>query len=184
MHLKRMLKAFQKNQIFVVSSAGNDGPTLNSIGSTATSKVSLAIGALDYAPSSRVMYEYLGLINGLGSGQGVVMRPSSEVRVTNFSSRGPLRSGHLGLDIAALGLWNFHAGPDNELFWAGGTSFSAPAVSGTAALLNAWKKRARKRHQCESFGQLSCWAPTQTWSVKAGKHRLTRIWRVRRRSRL
>ena len=135
-----MLKAFYKNNIFVVSSTSNEGPTPNSIGSPATSKVSLAIGALDYAPSSRVLYEYLGLISGLGSGQGMVMRPTDEVRVTNFSGRGPLRTGHLGQDISAPGLWDFHVGPNNELRWAGGTSFSAPAVSGTAALLNAWKE--------------------------------------------
>lgn len=135
-----MLKAFYSNHIFVVSSASNEGPTPNSIGSPATSKVSLAIGALDYAPSSRVLYEYLGLISGLGPGQGLVMRPTDEVRVTNFSGRGPLRTGHLGLDISALGLWDFHVGPNNELRWAGGTSFSAPTVSGTAALLNAWKE--------------------------------------------
>jgi hypothetical protein len=134
-----MLKAFYKNNIFVVSSASNDGPTPNSLGAPATTKVSLAVGALDYAPSSRVFYEYLGLVSGLGPGQGLVMRPTDEVRVANFSSRGPLRSGHLGLDVAALGLWNFQLGTDN-FYWAGGTSFSSPTVAGAAALLNAWKE--------------------------------------------
>jgi hypothetical protein len=140
-----MLKAFYPNQIFVVSSAGNDGPTPNSIGSPGTTKVSLAVGGLDYAPSSRVLYEYLGLTYGYGPGQGLVMRPTDEVRVVNFSSRGPLRTGHLGLDISALALYNFHAGPDNWLMWVGGTSFSSPTVAGTAALLNAWNENVKGR---------------------------------------
>jgi hypothetical protein len=70
----------------------------------------------------------------------MVMRPTDEVRVANFSSRGPLRTGHLGLDIVALGLWNFQEGPDGQFYWTGGTSFSAPTVSGATALLNAWKE--------------------------------------------
>lgn len=132
------LLEFRKEKIMVVASAGNDGPIENSIGSPATSFKSIAVGALDYAPSSRVLYEYLGLIYGLGSGQGMVMRPTDETRVANFSSRGPMSDGRMGPDITALGLWNFHAGPVNELRWAGGTSFSSPTVAGVAALLNSY----------------------------------------------
>jgi hypothetical protein len=132
------LLEFRKEHILVVTSASNDGPIPNSIGSPATSFRTLAVGALDYAPSSRVLYEYLGLISGLGSGQGMVMRPTDEVRVTNFSSRGPMSDGRMGPDISALGLWNFHAGPQNELRWAGGTSFSSPTVAGGAALINSY----------------------------------------------
>lgn len=135
-----MLKEFYKSQIFVVSAAGNEGPIPNSVGSPASTKVSLSVGALDYAPSSRVLYEYLGLINGLPAGQGLVMRPTDEVRVTNFSSRGPLSTGHTGVDLAAPGLWNVQFGPLNDLRWPGGTSFSAATVSGVAALLNAYKE--------------------------------------------
>jgi hypothetical protein len=132
------LSQFQDEGILVVTSAGNEGPIPNSIGSPATSFKSVSVGALDYAPSSRVLYEYLGLISGLGAGQGMVMRPTDEVRVTNFSSRGPMSDGRMGPDISALGLWNFHAGPVNELRWAGGTSFSSPTVAGGAALINAY----------------------------------------------
>jgi hypothetical protein len=132
------LTEFREEEILVVTSAGNDGPIPNSIGSPATSFKSIAVGALDYAPSSRVLYEYLGLISGLGAGQGLVMRPTEEVRVTNFSSRGPMSDGRMGPDLSALGHWNFHAGPANELRWAGGTSFSSPTVAGGAALINAY----------------------------------------------
>lgn len=132
------IRELTKANILVVASAGNDGPIPNSVGSPATSWDSISVGALDYAPSSRVLYEYLGLRSGLGAGQGMVMRPTDETRVANFSSRGPLSDGRAGPDISALGLWNFHAGPQNELRWAGGTSFSSPTVAGVAALLNAY----------------------------------------------
>jgi hypothetical protein len=133
--------------ILVVTSASNDGPTPNSVGSPATSFDALSVGALDYALSSRVFYEYLGLGRGVdgvpgtgdeGPGMGMVMRPTDETRVVNFSSRGPLSDGRFGPEIAALGHWTFFAGPVNELRWASGTSFSSPTVAGGAALLNAW----------------------------------------------
>ena len=124
--------------ILVVTSAGNEGPIPNSVGSPGTSFDVLSVGALDYAPSSRVLYEYLGLVYmGIG-GEGMVMRPTNETRVVNFSSRGPLSDGRFGPEIVALGHWNFHANPTNGLMWAGGTSFSSPTVAGGAALLNAW----------------------------------------------
>jgi len=138
----RFLVALQKAKILVVSAAGNSGPLPTSLASPATSFAALAVGALDYAPSSRVLYEYLGLIRGLGTSQGLVMRPTDEVRVANFSSRGPLRDGHLGPDLSALGVGNFHAGPSSQMIWASGTSFAAATVSGVAALLNAfWENR-------------------------------------------
>lgn len=125
--------------MLVVTSAGNEGPVPNSVGSPATSFGAVSVGALDYAASSRVLYEYLGLAVWPGSaGQGMVMRPTDETRVVNYSSRGPLSDGRAGPDIAALGHWNFHEGPNGELRWAGGTSFSSPTVAGGAALLNAY----------------------------------------------
>ena len=44
----------------------------------------------------------------------------------------------MGPDISAPGMWSFQLGPNNELRWASGTSFSAGVVSGIAALLNAY----------------------------------------------
>ncbi len=141
----RFIAELAKASILVVTSAGNEGPKPNSVGSPATSFFSISTGALDYAPSSRVLYEFLGYRYDLGPGQGLVMRPSDEVRVANFSSRGPLSDGRGGPDISALGLWNFQAGPNNELRWAGGTSFSSPTVAGGAALLNAyWEAQGRE----------------------------------------
>jgi hypothetical protein len=134
----RFMEELAAADILVVTSAGNEGPIPNSVGSPGTSFGVVSVGALDYAPSSRTLYEYLGLRYLGASGQGMVMRPTAETRVANFSSRGPLSDGRFGPEIAALGVWSFHAGPVNELRWAGGTSFSSPTVAGGAALLNSY----------------------------------------------
>ena len=130
--------ALREAGILVVTSAGNNGPTPNTVGSPATCFDGVAVGALDYAPSSRTAYEYIGLRYMGVSGQGMVMRPTAETRVANFSARGPLSDGRFGPEIAALGNYNLAVGPQNYLYWAVGTSFAAPTVAGGAALLNAW----------------------------------------------
>jgi subtilisin family serine protease len=136
--LDTFLAKFREQNILVVVAAGNGGPLPNSLASPATSFDSIAVGALDYAASSRAFYEYLGLISPLGPGQGKVMRPTDEIRVANFSSRGPMSDGRFGPDISAPGMWSFQFGPNNEPRWASGSSFSTPVVAGTAALLNAY----------------------------------------------
>ena len=134
----RFIEELVESDIMVVTSAGNEGPIPNSVGSPGTSFGAVSVGALDYALSSRVFYEYLGLGYMGVFDQGMVMRPTTETRVVNFSSRGPLSDGRFGPEISALGHWTFFAGPQNELRWAGGTSFASPTVAGGAALLNAW----------------------------------------------
>jgi hypothetical protein len=136
----RFCEELQAANILVVTSASNSGPIPNSIGSPATSFGAVSVGALDYALSSATLYEYLGLAVWPGApGMGDVMRPTTETRVVNYSSRGPLSDGRFGPEIVALGHWNFQAGTTpGSLRWAGGTSFSSPTVAGGAALLNAW----------------------------------------------
>jgi hypothetical protein len=143
----RFMKELTHAGILVVAAAGNDGPIPNSIGSPGTAFDSISVAALDYAASSRVLYEFIGLTRGLGAGQGLVMRPSGETRIVNYSSRGPMSDGRGGPDISALGHWNFQAGPNNELRWAGGTSFASPTVAGVAALLNSyWENQGLETH--------------------------------------
>lgn len=135
--LDRFLSELAKARILAIAAAGNDGPTPNTIGSPATSQSVVSVGALDYPLSSRVVYEWLGLVAGFGPGMGLVMRPSPEVRVASFSARGPLSDGRSGPDLSALGLWNLCVTPQDGLLWVNGSSFSCPAVAGVAALLNA-----------------------------------------------
>lgn len=138
----RFVEELVKANILVVCAAGNAGPVPNSLGSPGTSFGSLAVGALDYPLPSRVFYEFLGNLFGFAPGMGRIMRPGDEVRVVNFSSRGPLSDGRAGPEITALGTWNFGLFPDNSVNWVTGTSFSSPTVAGVAALLNAsWETK-------------------------------------------
>lgn len=135
----RFVEEIQAADMLAVVATANNGPIPNSVGSPSTSFGAVCVGALDYAPSSRTFYEYLGLAVWPGApGMGMVMRPTEELRVVNYSGRGPMSDGRFGPEIVALGHYNFHEGPNGELRWAGGTSFSAPTVAGGAALLNAY----------------------------------------------
>jgi subtilisin family serine protease len=168
--LDRFIDELSKARITVVSSASNYGPLPNTIGSPATSFASIAAGALDYAQPSRVLYEYMGLLSGFGNGQGLIMRPSQETRLANFSARGPMSDGRIGPDLTALGAWTFEVGPRNELRWASGTSFSAPTVSGVVALLNAYYEYNRSPDPAPS-------ALRNALLLGADSHQVGKAWR-------
>ena len=141
----KFIRELERAGMLVVTGSGNSGPVPNTVGSPATSFHSLSVGAVDAAIPSRIFYEFLGL-NAFGTpGQGLVMRPTDETRIVNFSSRGPLSDGRFGPDLSALGVWNFVASPDDSLEWVAGTSFASPAVAGGAALLDAWWEGVRHR---------------------------------------
>lgn len=136
--LDTFLEQFIAEDILVVAAAGNNGPLPNSIASPASSDATIAVGALDYAAISRVFYEYTGLAaQPPREGQGMVLRPTDELRVADLSSRGPLSDGRSGPDMVAPGTWSFQTGPENGFQWDLGTSYAAAAVSGAAALIKS-----------------------------------------------
>lgn len=135
--LDTLLEQFKDEGMLVIAAAGNNGPLPNSLATPASSLSSLAVGALDYADISRVYYEYQGLEKRGIPGQGLVMRPTEELRVADLSSRGPFSDGRPGPDLVAPGMWSFQVGSQGGLHWDSGTSYAAAAASGAAALLNA-----------------------------------------------
>ena len=139
----RFVDAVESAGVVVVTSAGNSGPVPNTVGSPGTALRTLSVGATDEAVVSRIFYEYVGLVSGLGQGQGLVLRPTDETRVVNFSSRGPLSDGRGGPRICALGTWNFLPAPGGGFNWVTGTSFASATVAGAAALLNTWWQKNR-----------------------------------------
>ncbi len=116
--------------IVVVISAGNEGFGAMTIGSPATSLGALTVGAANSPVHERVLRELQS-----GVGEGIKFRPSQEVLMASFSSRGPTPDGRVGIDIVANGMASFVQSTDGSIALVSGTSFSSPSVAGAAALL-------------------------------------------------
>jgi len=116
--------------IVVVVAAGNEGFGAMTIGSPGTGLGALTVGAANSPVHERVLRELQS-----GAGEGIKFRPSEDVLIASFSSRGPTPDGRVGIDIVANGLASFAQGADGSIALISGTSFSSPSVAGAAALL-------------------------------------------------
>ncbi len=119
-----------KKGIVVVSSAGNEGPGVSTLGPPADAKKILAVGAVD--------------IRG---------------QIAGFSSRGPTADGRLKPEVLARGVSTLIASDRSSTAYgrSDGTSFSCPLVAGcVAALLSAhreWKPVQVREAFIETAGQ-------------------------------
>jgi subtilisin family serine protease len=123
--------------ILLVVSAGNEGPATLSLGSPGSALSALTVGAASDATHERIVRQ-LQLPSSLGPLRGQLFRPSGGTQTAVFSSRGPSANGHVDPDVVANGDWNYGQGfatPPGGISLGSGTSFSAPSVSGIAALL-------------------------------------------------
>ncbi len=116
-------EAVERHGLLCCFSAGNEGPALSTVGSPATARRVLSVGAYVSPETMRAAYAQLG--------------PSPGERLFGFSSRGPTPGGDLGVSILAPGAaWS--PVPSWQLVHSekmNGTSMAAPQVSGAAALL-------------------------------------------------
>ncbi|MCC6574685.1 MAG: S8 family serine peptidase [Planctomycetes bacterium] len=111
----------QDLQIVMCRAAGNEGPGDTTIYSDLGSKNSIVVGAVDD--------------NGLHTAN------------TAFSSRGPMNDGRMLPHICANGVSVTTTFPEDIYSTTGGTSFAAPGVAGTCALLGELWKRGRNNMQ-------------------------------------
>jgi subtilisin family serine protease len=116
-------EAVERYGLLCTFSAGNEGPSLSTVGSPATARRALSVGAYVSPALMKVAYAQLG--------------PEPGERLFPFSSRGPLPGGDLGISVLAPGAawsalpsWMLVHGEN----W-NGTSMAAPQVAGAAALL-------------------------------------------------
>jgi len=133
--------------IVPVVSVGDSGPSTLTNLNPATSRSALTVGATSPAVNERILYEVqyaTQFPREYYPGIGADIRPYPNTEVQWSSSRGPSADGRLDPDVVATGVGNISQGycPDlileacfKKLTIGSGTSFSAPIVSGIAAVL-------------------------------------------------
>ena len=122
--------------ITLVTSAGNAGPASLTTGTPASGVATLSSAASNTAPHERVFWD-VAATGDCSVGLGLLARPDGTLQTASFSSRGPTADGRVDISVTSAGYFNFVQSPDGSLALVAGTSFSAPTVSGAAALLQA-----------------------------------------------
>jgi subtilisin family serine protease len=112
----------RRRGLILVTSAGNEGPSLTTVGAPATSRHAMSVAAAVWPDTQEANYASLDPADAL---------------LFDFSSRGPLPNGSLGIDftapgaaLSALPSWTLSKGEN----W-NGTSMAAPQMAGCVALL-------------------------------------------------
>jgi subtilisin family serine protease len=123
--------------ITVSISAGNAGPSGLTTGSPSTGLGSLSAAAASTPQHERIVRDQPSAEKPTVCrlGRGLLFRPSNAIQSAFFSSRGPTADGRVGVQLTTAGDFNFAQGANGGLALVSGTSFSAPTVSGAAALL-------------------------------------------------
>jgi Subtilase family len=127
-----LTNAFLENDIVLVVSAGNNGPSGATVASPGTGFGSLTVGAASTAFNERILRDLQ-----FGLGVGPLYRPFNGTQTALFSSRGPNADGRPDPDIVANGFGSYGQGfgTAGQISLASGTSASAPTVAGIAAVL-------------------------------------------------
>lgn len=105
-------------------STGNSGPSLNSIGSPATAKNDVSIGAFYNGTSS--------FCSSCDSS------PCNENKLVCYSSRGPTDDGRYGTEIAGPSQFLTVPADTSGYVYFGGTSASTPSIAALSALIRDW----------------------------------------------
>jgi serine protease AprX len=130
--LDRSVDALLDAGIIPVVSAGNAGPAILTTASPASSYSALTVGSANFARNERIANDI-----SFGEGIGALERPTMDTQIAYFSSRGPNADGRPEPHVVASGFANIGQGyfSTSDVSIASGTSFSAPIVSGVAAVL-------------------------------------------------
>ena len=145
--LDQSVDAMLRAGIVPVVAVGNAGPSALTYASPGSSRSAVTVGGTSRAANERVLNEVLYATDSPDkyySGIGGDLRPYPGTETAWFGSRGPIADGRPDPDVVASGVGNIGQGycPDQileacykRISLVSGTSFSAPIVSGIAAVL-------------------------------------------------